>query len=109
RIPSRVCVTANELIFADDRRSAKDCGIYESLKMRVAVEVTGNQKYYFGPKTKLPDGFTAHDLAVLTMWFLISEGHRGIAEYLKGRTEGVNIGMTMGIPMAFFKDQQLKT
>ena len=108
RIPSRVCVTANELIFGDDRRSAEDCDIYESLKMRVAVEVTGNQKYYFGPATGLPDGYSAHDLAVLTMWFLISEGHRGTAEYLKGRMEGVSIGMTMGIPMAFFKEQRLK-
>jgi hypothetical protein len=108
RIPSRVCVTANELIFGDDRRSAEECDIYESLKMRVAVEVTGNQKHYFGPPTKLPDGFTAHDLAVLTMWFLISEGHRGIAEYLNGRMEGVSIGMTMGVPMAFFREQQLK-
>src|SRR5438876_2497009 len=44
RIPSRVCVTSNELIFGDDRKSAEDCDIYESLKMRVAVEVTGNQK-----------------------------------------------------------------
>ena len=25
RIPSRVCVTANELIFGDDRRSAEEC------------------------------------------------------------------------------------
>ena len=108
RIPSRVCVTANELIFGDDRRGAEECDIYESLKMRVAVEVTGDQKYYFGPLIELPSGFTAHDLAVLTMWFLISEGHRGIAEYLKGRMEGVSVGMTMGIPMAFFKDQQLK-
>ena len=108
RIPSRVCVTANELIFGDDRKSAEDCYIYESLKMRVAVEVTGNQKYYFGPPTKLPDGFNAHALAVLTVWFLISEGHRGIAEYLQGRMEGVSIGMTMGIPMAFFNEQQLK-
>ena len=108
RIPSRVCATANELIFGDDRKSAEDCDIYESLKMRVAVEVTGNPKYYFGPSVGLPDGFTAHDLAVLTMWFMISEGQRGIAEYLKGRMEGVSVGMTMGIPMAFFKEQKLK-
>ena len=108
RIPSRVCATANELIFGDDRKSSDECDIYESLKMRVAVEVTGNQKYYFGPAVGLPDAFTAHDLAVLTVWFLISEGHRGVAEYLKGRMEGVSVVMTMGIPMAFFKEQKLK-
>lgn len=108
RIPSRVCATANELIFGDGTRSAEECDIYESLKMRVAVEVTGNQKYYFGPDVGLPNGFTAHDLAVLTVWFLISEGHRSVAEYLKGRMEGASVGMTMGIPMAFFKEQRLK-
>src|SRR5208282_3575266 len=62
RIPSRVCVAANELIFGDGSKSAGECDIYESLKMRVAVEVTGNQRYYFGSPVKLPDGFTAHDL-----------------------------------------------
>jgi hypothetical protein len=108
RIPSRVCVTANEVVFGDDSKSPEECDIYASLKMRVAVEVTGNQKYYFGPTAKLPGGFTAHDLALLTVWFLISEGHRGVAEYFKGRMEGVSVGMTMGIPMAFFKEPQLK-
>ena len=108
RIPSRVCATANEFIFGDDRKSTEECDIYESLKMRVAVEVTGDRKYYFGPAVGLPGGFTAYDLAILTMWFLISEGHRSIAEYLRGRMEGVSIGMTMGLPMAFFKEQQLK-
>lgn len=103
-----MCATANELIFGDGTRSAEECDIYESLKMRVAVEVTGNQKYYFGPDVGLPNGFTAHDLAVLTVWFLISEGHRSVAEYLKGRMEGASVGMTMGIPMAFFKEQRLK-
>jgi hypothetical protein len=108
RIPSRVCATANELIFGDNRRSAEECDIYESVKMRLAAELIGNQKYYFGPPTRLPDGLTTHDLSVLTMWFLISEGHRGVAEYLKGRMEGVSIGITMGIPMAFFKEKRLK-
>jgi len=108
RIPSRVCVTASELIFGDNGKTADDCDIYESLKMRVAAEVTGNPKYYFGPANELPPGFTANDLAALTVWFLISEGHRGIAEYLRSRTPGVTVGMTMGIPMAFFNEQPLR-
>jgi hypothetical protein len=49
RIPSRVCVTATELLFGDDTKSAADCDIHDSLKMRVAFEVSGDPKYHVGP------------------------------------------------------------
>jgi len=109
RIPSRVCVTAAEMIFGDDHRSTDDCDIYESMKMQVAAEVTRKSNYYFGPNKKLPDGFSAVDLAILTVWFLISEGHRAIASYLDRRVEDVPIGMAMGVPMAFFKEEELRS
>src|SRR5713226_4914344 len=109
RIPSRVCATAAEFVFGDDSRSSAQCDVYESLKMRVAAEATDNPKYYFGPMNALPSGFTSHDLAVLTVWFLISEGHRAVSDYLAGRAEAANIGMTMGVPMAFFKDERLRS
>jgi hypothetical protein len=108
RIPSRVCMTATEVVFGDDTKTAADCDIYDSLKMRVAVEVSGNPKYYVGPTTTLPDGFSAADLVALTIWFLISEGHRAVAARLNGRMEGVEMGMSMGVPMAFFNDRQLR-
>jgi hypothetical protein len=108
RIPSRVCMTATELLFGDDTKATADCDIYCNLKMRVAVEVSGNLKYNVGPTTKLPDGFSAADLAALTVWFLISEGHRAVAAQLNGRMEGVEIGMTMGVPTEFFNDKQLR-
>jgi hypothetical protein len=108
RIPSRVCMTATELLFGDDTKAAADCDIYESPKMRVAVEVSENLKCYFGQTTTLPDGFSAVDLAALTVWFLISEGHRAVASHLNGRMEGVEMGMTMGVPMSFFNDKQLR-
>lgn len=106
RIPSRVCMTATELLFGDDTKAAADCDIYDSLKMRVAVEVSGNPKYYVGSTTTLPDGFSAADLVALTIWFLISEGHRAVAAHLNGHMEGVEMGMSMGVPMAFFHDRQ---
>jgi hypothetical protein len=108
RIPSRVCMTATELLFGDDTKAAADCGIYNSLKMRVAVEVSGNPSYYHGVTTTLPDGFSAADLVALTVWFLISEGHRTVAAQFGGRMEGVEIAMTMGVPITFFTDEQLK-
>jgi hypothetical protein len=109
RIPSRVCVTATELSFGDETKADADCGIYDSLKMRVAVEVSGNPQFYVGPTTTLPDGFHAADLASLTVWFLISEGHRAVAAHLKGRMEGVEMDMSMGVPMEFLHDKQLRT
>ena len=108
RIPSRVCMTATELLFGDDTKCSADCAIYDSLKMRVAVEVSGDRKYFVGPEITLPDGFTAADLAALTVWFLISEGHRAIAVKCEGRMEGVETRMSMGVPMAFFNNRQLR-
>jgi hypothetical protein len=108
RIPSRVCMTATELLFGDDTKVVADCDIFDSLKMRVVVEVSGNRKYFLGPTTTLPDGFNAADLAALTVWLLISEGHRAVAAQLNGRMEGVEMGMTMGVPMEFFNDKQLR-
>jgi len=108
RFPSRICMTASELLFGDDTKAASDCEIYDSLKMRVAVEVSGDPKYFLGARTRLPDGFTAADLAALTVWSLISEGHRAVAAQLNGRMDGVEMGMTMGVPMDFFNDKQLR-
>jgi hypothetical protein len=107
-IPSRVCTTSTELLFGDQTRTDANCGIYDSLKMRVAVEVSGNPKYFLGATTTLPIGFSAADLAALTVWFLISEGHRAVAAHLKGRMEDVELDMSMGVPMAFFNDSKLR-
>lgn len=108
RIPSRVCVSTTELLFGADTEAAADCDIYESLKMRVAAEARENPKYYLGPTTKLPEGFSAADIAALTVWFLISEGHRAVAAHFNDNMQGMQIGMTIGVPMAFLNDKQLK-
>ena len=108
RIPSRVCMTATELLFANDTKAAAECDTFDSLKMRVAVEATGNPKYFFSATTTLPDGFSAADLATLTVWFLISEGHRAVAAHLNGHMEGVEMALSMGVPAPFFNDKQLR-
>lgn len=109
RIPSRVCVTSEELLFGKDTKPPDDCEIYESIKMQAAAEISGSPNYYFGPARAFPtkDGFRAADLAILTIWHLISEGNRAVSSYLS-KTEGVSIGMTMGVPMAFFNDKVLR-
>jgi len=109
RIPSRVCVSATEFLFGDEHKTTVECDICQSVKMIVAAEITQDPKYYFGPTIGMPDGFSAADLAALTVWFLISEGHRAIETYSDRQMEGVSIGMTMGVPMSFFRDSQLRS
>src|SRR5262245_59648893 len=109
RIPSRVCVTASEFLFGDEQKTRRDCDIYESVKMRLATEVTGNPTYYLGLLDDLPTGFTAVDLSTLTVWNVISEGHRAIEKYLGNHSEGFTVGMTLGVPMAFYRDERLRS
>jgi hypothetical protein len=109
RIPSRVCVTTTEFLFGDEHKSTDECDVYESVKMIAAAESSQSAKYYFGPTRSMPRGFSAADLATLTVWFLISEGHRAIDTYLSRKMEGVSIGMTMGVPMSFFRDRELRS
>jgi hypothetical protein len=45
----------------------------------------------------LPEGFSFADLAVLVVWFLISEGQSAVSKYLGGNMEGVRLGMSMGV------------
>lgn len=108
KIPSRVCMSATQLLFGDETKAASDGDTYDSLKMRVAVEVSGDPKYFLGATTALPTGFSAADLAALTVWFLISEGHRAVAARLNGRMEDVEMGMSMGVPTMFFNDSRLR-
>jgi hypothetical protein len=80
---------------------------YESVKMRVADEVKGSPgRYYYGPPRDFPAGFRARDFAALSVWALITEGERAAREALG--TSEVRLGMTMGIPMSFFADPELR-
>ncbi len=104
RIPSRVCSTESHLLFGDHTKTAADCHIYESIKTRVANEVSGKQLRPPALTNTLSNGIGAADLAALTVWFLISEGHRAVAAHFDGRMQDVEMGMTMGVPMPFFSD-----
>jgi hypothetical protein len=109
RISSSIRWTRESLQFGGTAEPIGDSILYESIKMRVAAEATGDSIYYFGPASPLPDEFSACDLAVLTVWHLISEGHRAVYRHLLGRMQDVRMGMTMGVPMAFFDDHVLRT
>ena len=89
QIPSRVCLSPTALLFGHTTVPATAIDCYESLKTRVAADVTANPAYRFGRTTTLPEGFSAADLAVLTVWFLISKGQQAVAARFKKRMEGV--------------------
>ena len=108
QIQSRVCATPTALLFGHTTIPDKVSDSYESLKTRVAVDVTANPGYQLGRTTKLPEGFRAADLAALTVWFLISKGHQAVAARFKERMEGIELGMTMGVPAEFLNHQELK-
>jgi hypothetical protein len=41
-----MCITATYLLFGGETRTAFDCNICDSRKMRVAAKVSGNRKYF---------------------------------------------------------------
>lgn len=108
QIPSRVCVTPTALLFGHATVTAMACNSCESLKTRVAADVTANPAYQLGRSTKLPEGFSAADLATLTVWFLISKGHQAVAAHFKEQMGDIELGMTMGVPMEFLNHPELK-
>ena len=101
-------MTPTALLFGQATMPIMACNSYESLKTRVASDVTASPAYHFGRTTKLPEGFSAADLATLTVWFLISKGHQAVAAEFKDQMEGIELGMTMGVPMEFLNHRELK-
>src|SRR5206468_192071 len=57
----------------------------------------------------LPEGLSAKDLAILTVWFLFSEGVNAISRFLRCPVGDLGITMTLGIPMSFYEDEVLRT
>jgi hypothetical protein len=111
RFPSTVSYGAGRIFLGQKppggRVNGEEVVCYESVKMRVADEVKGTPgRYYYGPQREFPEGFHARDFAVLTVWALITEGERA-ARRILGVPE-VRLGMTMGVPMSFFADPELR-
>lgn len=113
RTPSAVGIEGEEFIFGIDpgrKRQSPSTIWHESVKMRVAGEVKQDfGKYCHGPLAPLPNGFSAKDLAVLSVWFLLSESKRAVRQHLKSFSGTVAIGFTLGMPMSFFDDLELRS
>ena len=110
RIPSGVTFADGQFVLSQASPEHTDQTRFESVKMRVAEEASkGRQHFHYGPKPKFPEGITARDVAVLTVWWLISIGHR-VAHDRLASTGGPDLvmGMTMGVPMSFYDDKRIR-
>ena len=87
------------------------CGvtIYQSVKMRVADEVKNSPgKYCYGPRPGFLCRLTASHLAALSIWSLITQGHTALQRLYHEESAGIRMGMTLGIPMSFYTDADLR-
>lgn len=114
RLSSSLALVGNEILFGFRRTNRhpvlERATWYESLKMRTAGEIRGDETAYcHGTPPPLPPGFSAQDLAALGIWWLITEASR-TAETLVRRRGGEVLapGMTVGIPMSFYRDARLR-
>jgi len=111
RFPSTVSCSADR-IFLGQKPSGgliegERATCYESIKMRVADEVKNSPgRYYYGAQREFPSGFRARDFATLSVWSLISEGESAARDSLKNAD--IKLGMTLGVPMSFFADDELR-
>lgn len=112
RIPSAVGVAGSTLVFGSEpgRSVGRDDVVWhESIKMRIAEEMKGrHERYCYGPLRELPRGFSANDLAVLTVWFLVSSAIRDAKTHIGSNPRDVIVNFCMGVPMSFFNEPELR-
>jgi hypothetical protein len=115
RFSSSLAVTADTVLLgvrrSTRRRALQHARWFDSVKMRVASELKqAGSRLFYGVPTPLPEGLTAKDLAALTVWWLITEAYQGAASLVRLRGDQVlSPGMTMGVPMSFLTDPELRT
>ena len=110
RIPSGVTFANDHFNLSLTVPDRTDQTRFESVKMRVAEEAIMNtQRFHYGPKPSFPNGISARDLSVLTVWWLISFGHCAALNRLANTGGGdLVMGMTMGIPMSFYENVRIR-
>lgn len=108
---SSTVLYANDALYLGPELSPVTNAIpYESVKMRVAEEaIAGTQKFHYGPKPDFPPAITARDMATISVWWLISIGHRAAEHLLKSTGGGdLQLGMTLGVPMSFMVQPKIR-
>jgi hypothetical protein len=103
RIPSLVALDNGRLYFgneAADRQRGGKSQVWQSLKVRAAFP----GEFHALP-TPLPQGFTAADLATLTVHHLLQEAGAAIAEYAAESGIEPVTTMRLGVPLPALADQ----
>jgi len=113
RFSSSVALVGNDILFGFRRtnrhRILDRATWYESLKMYVAGEIKHDERaYYHGPVFTLPSGLSSQDLAALTVWWLIGEASLAAKAIIRHRRMKCCSWMTIGIPMSFYTDTDLR-
>ena len=110
RIPSAVNLSGGTLYFGwsgDARATGNRSVAFRSIKMRAAFPNAPEHSRL----PKLPDGFTATELASLVVAYLIQVGGEAATQYVGGLPKGPmkpRIGMTIGVPMSLGQDTGLR-
>ena len=113
RFPSGVAAGAGYLWFGQSPADlirlgvGREMRLYESVKMRCAVEMAPETAVLYLPPEPVPYDLRWVDLATVTVWWLISEGYR-FARTLLDEGDELVFGMTMGAPTSFVRDPALK-
>lgn len=109
KIPSSVAFDGKCLYFgkSNEFSPSKSITWFHSVKMRIALEILGGEhKYYYGEISKLPNKYDSIDLAILTVWYLLSVSRI----FLEGlyQNNDIKLTSTMGIPLKFFDNDRMR-
>lgn len=99
RMPSLVTLWRDTLYFgwsAEERRGEPGAVVYASVKMRMVDDLLHG---FYAPVVPLPGGLNDEDLAVLTVFSLLQEGHAAATQHLAGRGARPLLSITLGVPM----------
>lgn len=113
RFPSGVAVSDGYLWFGQGPEDLVSLGLapaatlYESVKMRCAVEMDPTAARLHLDRMPAPAGLRWADLATLTVWWLISQGYR-YAQRLIRPTDELAFRPTMGAPTSFLQNPKLR-
>lgn len=113
RFPSGVAVAEGYLWFGQGPEDLAALGLaqvatlYESVKMRCAVEMDAAGARLYLEMLPAPAGLLWADLAMLTVWWLVSQGYR-FAQTLLRPTDELAFRPTMGAPTSFLRNPKLR-
>lgn len=106
RIPSLVTLLEGRFWFgwrAVEMAEKPNALAYTSIKVRAALP-----EHFFAEATPLPEGFSADDLAALSVLYLLTIGDYFGSQYVRNDKHELALSMTLGVPMSHLDNPALK-